>query len=602
MICKIRTRPWGLALAIFSLWIAPLPGFAGCKLGKLAELPVTMSGSSPLITVKINGEDAQFIADSGAFYSMITEAGAAEFKLKLGPAPFGLFVKGIAGNVDPSIATVKTFTLAGIPLRNVEFLVGGSTVGRSENVGILGQNIFRVGDVEYDLANGVIRLMRADGCRHATLAYWVKASEPYSVIDIERASPLQPHTTATAFINGEKIRVMFDTGAAMSLLKLKAAERAGVKPDSAGVVEAGYFTGIGRGATKTYLGTFSSFKIGDEEIRNTRLRFGDISVDDVDMLLGADFFLSHRIYVASSENKLFFTYNGGRVFNLTASMPPNASAEPVAGAPPAAQRGADRPDDAEAFSRRGTAFAARRDYEHALADLTRACELAPDKSEYFYQRGVVYREIKQAAPAMADFNRAIELKPDDVGALTARAALRVNGGDRDGAIADLDAADRIAPKEADVRLFLAQAYEHLDLPAPSIAQYNLWISSHREDSRTAQALNNRCRVRALQGADLSMALADCNEALRSSTKGSALLARTLSSRALVRLRSGDYGKSITDYDGALKLVPKDPWSLYGRGVAEIREKKIAAGNADIAAATAISASIGDAFKRHGIIP
>ena len=29
------------------------------------------------------------------------------------------------------------------------------------------------------------------------------------------------------------------------------------------------------------------------------------------MLLGADFFLSHRIYVANSRDKLYFTYNGG---------------------------------------------------------------------------------------------------------------------------------------------------------------------------------------------------------------------------------------------------------------------------------------------------
>jgi tetratricopeptide (TPR) repeat protein len=601
MIYDAGVRAWVPALAFFSLWIAPLPGFAACKLGKMAELPVTMSGSTPLITAKINGEDAQFIADSGAFYSMITEAAAAQFKLKLSPAPFGFHVKGVGGDVDPSIATVKTFTLAGNVLHNVEFLVGGSTVSRSENVGMLGQNIFRAGDVEYDLARGVIRLMHADGCGHALLAYWAAPSESYSVIDIERATPLRPHTTASAFINGQRIRVMFDTGAAMSVLKLKAAERAGVKPDSAGVVGAGYSTGVGRGATKTYLGIFSSFKIGDEEIRNTRLRFGDIGVDDADMLLGADFFLSHRIYVASSENKLFFTYNGGRVFNLTPSPPPNASAEPAGGASPEAKT-ADGPDDAEAFSRRGTAFAARRDYEHALADLTRACELAPDKSEYFYQRGTVYREIGQAAPAMADFNRAIELKPDDPGALAARAALRMHGGDRDGAIADLDATDRAAPKQADVRLFLAQAYEHLELPAPSIAQYDLWIASHREDSRTIQALNNRCRVRAWQGEDLAMALADCNQALRSEAKGSALLARSLGNRALVRLRSGDYGNSIADYDDALKLAPKDPWSLYGRGVAEIREKKTAAGNADIGAATAISASIGDAFKRRGITP
>ena len=34
------------------------------------------------------------------------------------------------------------------------------------------------------------------------------------------------------------------------------------------------------------------------------------------MLIGADFFLSHRIYVASSQRKLYFTYNGGPVFNL----------------------------------------------------------------------------------------------------------------------------------------------------------------------------------------------------------------------------------------------------------------------------------------------
>src|ERR1700730_4822431 len=136
-------------LAILTVSMAPMRALAACKLGKL-ELPVTMSGSKPIITAKINGEDARFIADSGAFFSMITEASAAEFKLRLTPAPFGLYIKGIGGTVDPSIATVKVFTFAGIPVRDVQFLVGGSTVGGLENVGILGQNFFRIGDVEYD--------------------------------------------------------------------------------------------------------------------------------------------------------------------------------------------------------------------------------------------------------------------------------------------------------------------------------------------------------------------------------------------------------------------------------------------------------------------
>jgi tetratricopeptide (TPR) repeat protein len=203
---------------------------------------------------------------------------------------------------------------------------------------------------------------------------------------------------------------------------------------------------------------------------------------------------------------------------------------------------------------------------------------------------------------MADFNRAIELKPDDVEALAARAVLRVGSQDRAGAIADLDAVDRSAPKEADVRFFLAEAYEHLDLLDASIAQYSLWILSHRDDARAGRALNSRCRLRALQGEDLSGALADCNDAVRLNTKGSALLARTFDSRGLVRLRLGDYDKSIADYDDSLKLLPKDPWSLYGRGIAEIRKKKIVQGEADIAAATTISASIGEAFKHRGILP
>ncbi len=53
---------------------------AACTLSKVAELPVTMSGLSPTVVAKIDGVEARFIADSGAFYSVITPSGAAQFK------------------------------------------------------------------------------------------------------------------------------------------------------------------------------------------------------------------------------------------------------------------------------------------------------------------------------------------------------------------------------------------------------------------------------------------------------------------------------------------------------------------------------------------
>ena len=628
----------------------------------MAELPVTMSGSKPLITAKINGEDAQFVADSGAFFSMITAASAAQYKLKLRPAPFGFYIKGIGGNIDPSIATVKVFTIAGIPVHDVEFFVGGGEVGGLGSVGVLGQNFFRIGDVEYDLAKGVIRLIKADGCSGTNLAYWVKPSEPLSLMDIAWGSPISPHTTGTAFINGARIRVMFDTGAGNSILSQRAAARAGVKPDAEGVIDGGYSRGIGRGAIKTYIGRFASFKIGDEEIRNTRLRFGEIGVDNADMLIGTDFFLSHRIYVASSQHRLYFTYNGGPVFNLTSppagrappEAPPDAQAPngaaaggaaangaantaaeaaaanaataaavaaaaaakaiaaaqapaaaagaPTAGIPTPAKIDKDEPADASAFARRGTAFAARHDYERAIADLTRACELDPDNADYRFQRGVVYRENKQIDLAAADFNRALEMKPEDVAALVARAQLRQRAHDAAGAGADLEAADRYAAKESDLRLSLAQGYASLDLLPQSLEQYDLWISFHSQDSRMVQALGARCWNRALRGLELPKALSDCDAALRLTGRSNPLAIAILNGRGLVQLRMTEYDKSIADYDDALKLAPKNASVLYGRGIDKLRKKKTAEGNADLAAATALSAPIADQFKLHGIVP
>jgi tetratricopeptide (TPR) repeat protein len=73
-------------------------------------------------------------------------------------------------------------------------------------------------------------------------------------------------------------------------------------------------------------------------------------------------------------------------------------------------------------------------------------------------------------------------------------------------------------------------------------------------------------------------------------------------RGLVYLRQGRYDKAIADYDAALALDPKIPWSLYGRGLAKQRLKQAAAGEADVAAATALLPKIAAEAASHGIVP
>jgi len=122
------------------------------------------------------------------------------------------------------------------------------------------------------------------------LAFWA-SGKPYSEMPIERTTAAKSHTIGKAYVNGKEIRVGFDTGAPLSFLTLAASTRAGVHLDSPGVVSDGYQSGIGGGFNKQWIGPFASFKIGDEEIRNTRLRIGVSGLGEVDMLIGADFFL-----------------------------------------------------------------------------------------------------------------------------------------------------------------------------------------------------------------------------------------------------------------------------------------------------------------------
>ena len=221
---------------------------------------------------------------------------------------------------------------------------------RTGGGGDAGANVFRLGDTEYDLANGAIRILRPKGdCKKAALAYWAYSQgKPYSVIDIDFATAVHPHTESIAYVNGTiPVRVMFDTGAPTSALTLQAAKRAGVTPDSPGVTPGGPSYGIGRRVGQSWAGALrqlQNWRRGGQEHEAAHRRRRARSVD---MLVGADFFLSHRVYVATSQRRLYFTYNGGPVFNLTsAPAAADAAAPALPGATDASLRADELPDAA----------------------------------------------------------------------------------------------------------------------------------------------------------------------------------------------------------------------------------------------------------------
>ncbi len=101
-----------------------------------------------------------------------------------------------------------------------------------------------------------------------------------------------------------------------------------------GVVQAGCSIGVGREAVDYWAGRFESFVIGDEKIGSPVLRFANLfggsgttetgsrlpreETGLPHMLIGADFLRAHRVLVARSQNRLYFTYAGGTVFPASA--------------------------------------------------------------------------------------------------------------------------------------------------------------------------------------------------------------------------------------------------------------------------------------------
>lgn len=558
-----------------------------CRLQELGEMPVTMDGLKPMVDVSIDGAPARLIADSGGFFNLIGDSEVDRLKLRPGPlggpntrfAPDTL-VKGVNGVVRAQAEVARVVSIPGHSFEDVRFLVAPNHYSTQAS-GLLGQNFLNVSDTEYDLANGVIRLFKPSGCANAVLTYWA-GDKPYSVITVD---PVEDHggdIRGRVSVNGVEIEAVFDTGSSRSVLSLHGAAKAGINRTDPDLRPGGVTSGIGRRLEQTWIAPVQSFKVGDEEIRNTHLRVGDIDIEGADMLIGADFFLSHRILVANTQKRLYLTYNGGPVFDLGVA---NDEAAPVAGA--------EEPTTAQGFIRRAEASSARREYAQAIADYTKAVGLSPKDSGILLARGRTYAADHQPRLALADFDQALRLKPDDVGVLMTRGALQLQEQHPDLARADFDAA---ASHDRQLLVLIGAAYTNAGLYPQAIAALDAWLSDPPKDADVASALNDRCWTRALWNRELGKALADCDASLK-------LDSRNLNfhnSRGVVLMRLGRDDEAIREYDSILREQPNAAWPLYLRGAAKLDAGRAADGETDLKTAVAIDPTVTARAQKDGL--
>ena len=583
---------------------------AGCHITRGPAVQITMKHLEPLVAARINGHPAQFMIDSGAYWSMISPQTRRAFGLPDGTRVQGMRIAGVNGSTRLVVTTARRFEFLNEPFRHALFIVGGNDLP-SGAAGVIGGAILQAANVEYDFGNGLMRFVTTTHCKGLPLAYWAPG-QLVGRVELQPLSAARPYLIGNARVDGRPVRVLFDSGAPHSILALSAARRVGIKPQSAGVNSSGWIAGISKQWKRAWLEPMREFQIGGvETVSNMHIRVSDFHLYGlhVDMVLGADFFLSNHILVAIHRHVLYFTYNGGPVFDLGHRYQiqrPGAVRSVVSGTGAASVQHvapAGTSLTANVLMRRGMALAADGRNHAAIAVLSGLCRREPADARCRLQRGRVYAANKQPALALADFDAAIRLNPQSYQAHLARAALLLawRGAPRTARIvvaADLNIAALLTPDSAMQQMQIADLYARLGRYADALRAVDLWIHYRRHDALFALGLSARCWIRAQADRQLHQAQHDCDLALERRPNA----ASTLDARGLLLLRLQEPASAIVAYDAALRARPGLASALYGRGLAELRTGELAAGHADIASALDISPGLARRFALMHLRP
>jgi len=301
----LRRLLMGGALLALTLAMSPSAASAGCVVKRFATLDLTMEGTVPVVRGEINGHPVRFFIGSASFYSTISPAAARELGLSVKAIPSNIGIRWNGATGPAGRANVESLKLANWNVGSTDFIVGGNY---DREVGVIGQNILGLRDVEYDLGHGLLRLAHAENCLGASPVYWA-AKQLVMSLPIEAMEDFDQSTVGAVLVNGIKLRALFNDGASGSAISPKAAAKLGVAPGKAD----GKAVGTGDGGNSAKL---DRIDIGEETLRGGTLGVRDLGNSEVDITIGSDFFLAHRIYVANQMHRMYFTYESGPVFGV----------------------------------------------------------------------------------------------------------------------------------------------------------------------------------------------------------------------------------------------------------------------------------------------
>jgi hypothetical protein len=285
---------------------------AACEAVPRTTVPLDVVGARALVVVTVNGKPGTFLLDTGAMRSQVTPEAVGRLGL-VRDRWVGSVVRGIGGIEHRSVADPASLTLGGIRLRHRNTIqdqtlavapLGAPEAGGRTIDGLLGRDFLSAFDVVVDMTAGRMTLWAVNGCTGRFLPWHV----PYDAV-----AALPAYGDALVLpvqANGEPLRALPDTGTSETVIVAPGMARLGLTGEPH--AHASRATGSGGFRTRAVWPLrLSSLRIGNETIGDKEVLGSEFrAVPIVDMVLGADWFAAHRVWLSYATGQVFVAKAG----------------------------------------------------------------------------------------------------------------------------------------------------------------------------------------------------------------------------------------------------------------------------------------------------
>ncbi|QJR13433.1 retroviral-like aspartic protease family protein [Usitatibacter palustris] len=278
-----------------------------CKLQKAAEWRVREVAGLPLVNIEINGRKVDAIIDTGAPNTMVSRTLAIQAALSQ------------TGSGRDAAAIIEEAKIGGMTRKDWRVLLADRDLGPDVAL-VIGNDFLEGTAFEFDLPNKSIRIFVLKECDDAFIGYW--PSENLRHVSLEAGT----NAGIRVAMGEQSFDAVIDSAAQTSVINTGRAERLGVTSKSPGVTPGGCVTGLGKQPVDSFIGPFKRFDIGPQTVLNPRIHFADLGAPAQaqrgprsfaavpEMIIGLDFLQTHRVMIAGSQRRVYFSHEGGTVF------------------------------------------------------------------------------------------------------------------------------------------------------------------------------------------------------------------------------------------------------------------------------------------------